>query len=202
MMKILLSLMLFFTIFCGSYEAAAQSEIALATRTEKLKALSEKLKKHGILDRQQVQKTAQRLGIPARRELPNGKVVELQRISPDTGPVFYITNNAWAADTISTLEVWPEGSTGLNLDGSGLTIGEWDAGSVYDHPDYTGRLTIGENIDTTDTNEPTSVSNHATHVAGTLVGDGLFEFGEDPPCEGAIARGRGMAYAAHLEAYD
>jgi hypothetical protein len=172
-------------IFCAQSKAAAQSEVALATRTAKLQALSEKLKKRDKIDQQQVQEWARRTGIPLRRELPNGKVLQLQRFVPGARPVFYVTYNVDAADTVSTNEVWPGGSAGLSLDGSGMTVGEWDAGAILaDHPDLYGRVT---QVDGT-----TAISDHSTHVAGTLIGAGV----------ALLPEARGMAYAGHLNAYD
>jgi len=185
MTKILLNLGVVITLLCVSCELAAQSDIALATRKAELQTLSKNLQKRDENDRRQVQEFARRAGIPIRRELPNGKVLELQRIAPGIGPIFYITNNVDAADTVSTDEVWPGGSAGLDLDGSGMTVAEWDGGAVFeDHWDFIGRLTQVDGA--------TEVSNHSTHVAGTLIGSGA----------GLLAESRGMAYAAHLNAYD
>lgn len=169
--------------------AVAQSDVALATRTTKLQALSEALKKRDENDRQQVQTWAGRAGIPLRRELPNDRLLELQRLVPGVGPIFYITNNLNAADTVSTDDVWPGGSAGLSLDGSGMTVGEWDGGAVAEHPDFNARLTQVDGAST--------ISNHSTHVAGTLVGSGqgLSDI------QGNYAA-RGMAYSAWLNAYD
>ena len=185
MTKILLNLGIVITLLCVSCEVAAQSDIALATRKAELHALSENLHKRDANNRGQAKKFARNSGIPLRRELPNGKVLELQRIVPGIGPIFYITYNVDAADTVSTDEVWPGGSAGLDLDGSGMNLAEWDGGAVYAaHTDFIGRLTQVDGA--------TLVSNHSTHVAGTLIGSG----------EGLLAESRGMAYAAHLDAYD
>jgi len=170
---------------CLTSQAFAQSPIAQKTRQAKLQALSAQLLQRDTSDRRQVQAYARGTGVAVRRELPNGRVLELQRIAPGIGPVFYITNNIDAADTVSTDEVWPGGSTGLNLDGSGMTLAEWDGGAVFaEHPDFTGRLTQMDGA--------TEVSGHSTHVAGTLAGSGL----------GLLPDSRGMAFAAQLDAYD
>jgi len=182
--KILLNLGVVITVLCLSCTAVAQSDVALATRKAELQALSARLHKRDENNRRQAQEYARRVGIPVRRELPNGQVLELQRIDPDTGPVFYITNNLDAADTVSTDEVRPGGSAGLNLEGYGMTVAEWDAGAIYAHTDFIGRLTQMD--------DATEVKGHSTHVAGTLIGAG----------DGLEPRSRGMAYAAHLNAYD
>lgn len=185
MTKILISLGVLFTILCISCEVVAQNDAALATRKAQLQVLSEILQVRDKSDRQEVQEYARRLGIPVRRALPGGGVLELQRIAPGIGPVFYITNNVDAADTVSTDEVWPGGSAGLDLDGAGMIVAEWDGGAIYaDHSDFIGRLTQMD--------VASVVSGHSTHVAGTLIGAG----------DGLEPRSRGMAYAAHLNAWD
>ncbi len=185
MSKILLILVVVVAVLSANQEVAAQSDIALVTRQAKLKDLSENLKKRDENNRREARDYARRKGIAMRRELPNGRVLELQRIAPGIGPIFYLTYNVDAADTISTDEVWPGGSAGLNLDGAGMTVAEWDGGAIYAaHPDFAGRLTQVDGA--------TLVSNHSTHVAGTLIGAG----------DWLVAEARGMAYAAHLDAYD
>jgi hypothetical protein len=168
-----------------SCNLVAQGNVALATRSVKLQTLSENLKKRDATDRRRVQEFARHAGIPLRRELANGRVLELQRVTPGLRPTFYITNNLDAADTVSTLKVWPGQSAGLDLDGGGMTVGEWDGGAIYaDHPDFIGRLTQMDGA--------TIVSGHSTHVAGTLIGSGL----------GLEPRSRGMAFSAQLNAWD
>jgi hypothetical protein len=183
--KVLLCLSMVLGIFHAGGEAAAQSEVALATRASKLQDLSERLKKNDTIQRQKAREWANRAGIPLRRELPNGKIMELQRLKQGSSPEFYVTYNADAADTVSTDELWPGGSLGLSLDGTGMTVGEWDAGAILsDHPDLYGRVT---QIDGS-----SDISDHSTHVAGTLIGARVAL----PP------QARGMAYAANLDAYD
>ena len=165
--------------------ALGQAEVALATRQAKLQNLSQLLKNRDVQERLQAVEFARVAGIPLRKTLPGNRVMQLQRIVPGLGPVYYITNNVDAADTVSTDDLWMGGSQGLELDGAGMTVGEWDAGAVYfAHPDLAGRVTQGDT--------PESISNHSTHVAGTLIGSGA----------GLYPQARGMAYAAHLKAWD
>jgi hypothetical protein len=180
----LLNLGVFLTALGLAGQVAAQNPVAAATRQAQLRSLAASLQQRDANDRWQANAWARRAGIPLRRELPNGRVLELQRVVPGIGPLFYITNNIVAADTVSTDEVWPGGSAGLNLDGSGMTMAEWDGGAVYaEHFDLIGRVNQVDGA--------TAVSGHSTHVAGTLIGSGfLFE------------DTRGMAYAANLDAYD
>jgi hypothetical protein len=189
MMKTLLRAGGWVFLLCAAVNAAAQSPVALDTRTAKLQALAAQLQQRGVSDRAAVQAYASRLGIQVRRELPDGRVLELQRLMPDSlfgqRPVFYITNNVDAADTVSTDEVWPGGSAGLDLDGGGMVVAQWDGGAVYDeHPDLAGRITHMDGV--------TEISGHSTHVAGTLIGAGTW----------LLPEARGMAFAADLDAYD
>jgi hypothetical protein len=189
MTKTLLNTGVFLTVLYLAGAAAAQSPVALATRQAELRALAAALYQRDLQDQQAVQAYARRLGIAVRRELPDGRVLELQRLLPGPllgqKPIFYITNNIVAADTVSTDEVWPGGSAGLDLDGSGMSMAEWDGGAVFaDHPDFAGRLTQVDGA--------SLVSGHSTHVAGTLIGGGDWLYADS----------RGMAFAAHLDAYD
>jgi hypothetical protein len=71
-----------------------------------------------------------------------------------------------------------------NLDGSGVRIGQWESGvPQIAHPDLIGRVSI---IDTS-----ADVKEHATHVAGTMIGDGSGD-----------ATAKGMAPSASLYSYD
>ena len=122
--------------------AVAQSQVALETRQAKLLELSEQLYQKGQADKEQVQAFSRAAGIPITQQLPGGGVLELQRIIPGLGPVFYISSNVDAADTVSTDELYPGASTGLNLEGAGMIVGEWDVGDVdAAHSDFFGRLT-------------------------------------------------------------
>ncbi len=91
----------------------------------------------------------------------------------------------------------PLQAAGLN--GNGANIGIWEAdedpspnvvrSTVDNHADFTGRLTIVDN---------TQISNHATHVAGTMAGDGRNSAAQG----GAPFQWRGMAPASNIFSYD
>jgi hypothetical protein len=178
-----LRILTIFSILSISQGATAQSDVAAATNKASLDKLSIDLKKRAEAAQQHAKDVAKRKGWPTRKKLPDGTVIEIQRLTPAGMPVFYITNNAVAADTVSTDNVWPGGTAGLNLDGSGMTVGEWDGGAVLDtHAEFTGRVTQVDSA--------TNTILHATHVAGTLIAAGI------------VPAAKGMAYAASLDAYD
>ena len=168
-----------------SVSAAPPPDVAKATRKAELLSLVQQLRDRDRESQRDAATLARQLRIPLRRELPDGRVLELVRLNNQSGPVFYTTYNVDAADTVSTDDVWPGGSAGLFLTGSGMRLGEWDGGSVLaEHPDLFSRVTQVDGA--------TTLSNHATHVAGTLVGAGTAQRPE----------ARGMAYEASLDAYD
>lgn len=179
-----IALLLLLTSLVLTSQAFAQSPVAVETRQSELRGIAANLQQRDEASRQEVAAFARKSGIPIRRKLPGGGVLELQRIVPGIGPVFYITNNIIAAQTVSTDEVWPGGTALLSLDGTGMTMAEWDGGAVdAGHFEFTGRVTQVDGA--------AVISEHSTHVAGTLIGAGFLY--EDL---------RGMSYAASLDAYD
>ena len=128
-------------------------------------------------------RVAEEKGLIIRKEYDNGTVIGLQFFRNGM-PMYYMTQNVVAAATISTNQLQPGGSTGLNLTGLGInTIGEWDGGAVRaTHQELVGRITQVDGA--------TSQSAHATHVAGTIM------------ASGAYAPAKGMSYEATLNAYD
>ena len=74
-------------------------------------------------------------------------------------------------------------SAPYGLDGSGVTVMVYDGGKVANHGDFAGRLTVGP----TDTS---GVSDHATHVAGTVGASGA-----------GNANHRGMAPGVQIVSY-
>jgi len=134
------------------------------------------------IERAIAESIATKLGMPIRKEFPDGKVIELQRFENGM-PVYYCTGNLNAARTISTDDVWSGGSGGFSLTGSSETLGIWDGGGVrLTHQEFGGRAT---QVDV-----PGSIIDHATHVAGTMIASGV-----DP-------NAKGMSYQARLRAYD
>lgn len=114
----------------------------------------------------------------------NGGIAELMRVDKDGNPVYFSTTNAGAAITTRANKLNSGGSLGLSLDGQNMTIGIWDGGKVRNtHQLLVNRVTQVDNA---------SVNNsHATHVAGTMMGNAT-----------ASPASKGMASQANLRAYD
>ncbi|NQZ28549.1 MAG: S8 family serine peptidase, partial [Colwellia sp.] len=124
---------------------------------------------------------AKMLGLPIRGKNILNQEVVLQRFRGNR-PLYYKTDNLNAADTVSSDEVWSGGSLGLNLSGFNQVIGIWDGGSINE--------THQEFLNFIDIIDQASVSNHSTHVAGTMVA-----FGINPSA-------KGMAFESTLKSYE
>jgi subtilisin family serine protease len=73
--------------------------------------------------------------------------------------------NVNAADTANTDQLQPGGSLGLNLTGSGYTVGVWDAGLIRNtHQEFGSRVTLADSG---------SFHYHSTHVGGTIGASGV-----------------------------
>ncbi len=117
-------------------------------------------------------------GVPMRSD--NGQhVMELMAIRHGR-PIYYATKNHDAA--ISTASDLVRNTAPYNADGSGLTVGIWDGGSVMtSHQELTGRVV---NVDGVPSHY------HSTHVGGTIGAAGI------------VTNAMGMAPAVHIDSYD
>lgn len=109
-------------------------------------------------------------------------LLSLQRVI-DGQPIFFQTENATSVASVRANSVYPGGSLGLNVTGAGMTAGIWDGGRVRTtHQDLTGRAIQVDGA--------TAVNQHATHVTGTVIGQGI-----------TLSR-RGFAYQASAQCND
>jgi PKD repeat protein len=148
---------------------------------DSLKAIAERESKIYSIKKSQAVEWANLNGYPVRTEI-DGSFLEIQYIDENGRPQYYKTDNSNAAATISTNKVYPGGGAGLSLTGSGITVREWDAGSVLStHQEFGTRVTVVDAVAT---------HYHSTHVAGTIMASGV------------VANARGMAYQAGLRSFD
>lgn len=165
----------------------ARNEILRETNKEELIRISKSLENQFNLSKKVVEEFARKNNIEIRKELPNGKVIQL--VDVENGqPWFYVTHNTGAAATTRANQLWSGGSLGLNLDGSFIPpVGVWDAGAVLSsHQEFTNgavsRIVQKDNA--------TALSTHATHVTGTIA------------AKGVNTRAKGMAPNTRIFAYD
>lgn len=167
------------TVLTFAYRASAQE-------TTNLRALQEFSKEK---EAEYQKKKAEALEFARQNDIPvsfqneEGTFFELQFIDDFGRPQYYITHNVNSAATIATGNVLPGGSSGLNLDGSGITPRQWDAGAARPtHQEFGGRVVMGDGASTN--------HYHSTHTAGTIMASGI------------DANAKGMAPAANLRAFD
>lgn len=167
---------LWVTLFLAPFSRAQEE-----TNVPALTSLAARASLRAAVEKRQAEEWAKQRGLPVRRKLPNGAMMEIMAVRNGV-PVYYVTNGVETADSLSADELWPGGSTGLNLTGVGVVLGVWDAGAVDpSHPEFRGRLRIRDGAEPDD---------HATMVGGILAAAGV-----DP-------RARGMSFAASLDSYD
>src|SRR5690554_3119819 len=122
--------------------------------------------------------------------LGNGGSKYLVDISSEGVPLYYQTDNSNAS--AGTLTNTMYGLLGLNMEGQDMIIGVWDENrALGTHQEFTvsasnntSRMSYGDNAITG------SSTDHATHVAGTMV------------ARGAITEARGMAFKANIVSYN
>jgi len=157
---------IYFIICIFSFASFSPLESDSKTNVVELNRLSEQLFNSYTTKHAEAIEIAERLDLPVKRTFADGSEISLQFFSDLGRPLFYKTNNIIAGETISTDEVWSGGNAGLSLDGSGMTLHEWDAGMVRTtHVEFNGRVTIGDAGNTI-------LHSHSTHVAGTMIAAG------------------------------
>ncbi|MGP8322620.1 MAG: S8 family serine peptidase [Methanosarcinaceae archaeon] len=121
------------------------------------------------------------IGIPVRRVLNDGTVIEIRRINVNGNPEYIKTSNSQAAK-VSGTDLLHTSYYGMLL-GSGMVIGLWDAGPVREtHQEFFGRVLL--------MNDRGYKDGHSTHVAGTICASGKLNLA------------KGMAPGASVESYD
>lgn len=173
----------FLTALCISTSLFAQQALLPADQTGKTLELQlhEKYTLRSIeLDRALEKQKRARIERNA-----DGSIIQAMYVTP-TGHIIYTTSyNIGAGRTLSTNKVWPGGSVGVSLTGAGMTnrLGVWDEGKVLNtHQEFNGRVSQPDGA--------IALSNHATHVAATMIASGV------------SANAKGMSYMAPIKAYD
>lgn len=169
-------------LFFLSISAFSQDRVLENTNVAELQKMEIEFRAAFKIRQEKVEAYAELNNVLIDNFLPNGKVVSITDIDDNGKPVYTETHNAKASATISTNKVYPSATapSKYNLSGRGFTVGEWDGGtSRITHREYQGRATQADN-------GTMPVSEHATHVGGTLIAGGV-----NPAA-------KGMAYEAYL----
>ena len=185
--KILLYSLVSFLCFNVGFSQTLQErqEISSTYNQEKLSLLSSELRQNFENNQRAAFDMAAQKGWETEFELPDGGNALLVGIFEDASPKYYATYNREGCITTRADRVHSGGSAGLDLNGEDMIAGIWDGGRVRG----THNLILGR---TSQIDNPGSISSHATHVSGTMIGAANQINGQ------AI----GMAPLAELIAYD
>ncbi|RKD14424.1 hypothetical protein BCY91_08085 [Pelobium manganitolerans] len=153
--------------------AQAQQILVNQQQSTKLQALKTDFDYSHKVNREKAFAMAKEKGWSVFRIQPNGTIVSLQGVDDLGFPIYLKTyNNSTAAATTKTNSLYNGGSLGLNLNGSSNSligkVGMWDGGLILtSHQEFApNRIEQKDN--------PTALSSHATHVAGTLIAKGIY----------------------------
>ena len=153
--------------------------------TKKQKSILRNKKLSAIRKRHQQRKNGVFQKLKPNYDFIHDEHTRLTGIRQNGNPIYYTTRNLNAAVTMGVDEIK---QSPLNLSGAGLTIGIWDSGDVFTNhaefeqtPGGTSLIALKDSV---------GVDGHATHVAGTLMAQGINSSAE------------GMANGANLDSYD
>ena len=157
----------FFTLFLlsGHYlKAQLKTNTDVLLRASAQASLQEKAMASRLME------MAKSKGWPLTIANKSGHRAVLSAIDPNGYPLYIGVNDITSASSIRTDQLWPGGSTGLNLSGSSINIkgklGIWDEDSVSQtHQELVGRVLQKDH--------PSGLSDHSTHVTGIMMAAGI-----------------------------
>jgi subtilisin-like proprotein convertase family protein len=175
-MKIKISLLLLILITSLQILGQTRKQRNVITDSYDLKKLSKLAQKYATEAKEQKNKALEKAlkeGWKIKGE-ENGRFFELMRLTPDGKPIYYQTENYYAAKTIQADKLYNGGSLGINIQGQNMIVGLWDGGAVRS----THNLLNGRVIqrDGATFSSPTEGNRHATHVTGTMIANGLTRY--------------------------
>lgn len=157
--------------------ACAQTQ----TNHEQLRSIASQSRIRAEAEKREAQLMARLLNLPEKALTATGQLIELVAFR-NGRPLYVQTDNANAAISTRADRVHPGGAAGLSLTGSGVLVGIWDGGRVRTtHQEFGGRVTAVDLVGNSD---------HATHVAGTIVAAGV------------NASAKGMSFQGSANSYD
>ena len=121
-------------------------------------------------EKEKADSIANKLNIPIYYIEESGRVISLQRLGNNNQPVYYATDNISVATTIAADLVWSENNAYPELNGKGVEINLWDGGTVLStHQEFQSQ--DGSRVTMRDLE--LEVSNHSTHISGTMIASGV-----------------------------
>ena len=181
----LLSFLLFSSILFAQNKKE-RTNIITHTNNQYLQKLSLSLSVTNAKQKKEAEQKAKEMGWPIKGS-EHGQAFELIRLTPDGKPVYYQTENYYAAKTINTDKLYNGGSLGINIQGQNMIVGIWDGGAVRSTHNFLNGRVVQK--DGAVFSGPNDNNRHATHVTGTMIANG-------------VTRYRGMAFNASCWAHD
>lgn len=177
--KWLVVLNLMLTLLFSHHAFAQMTEAERNT----LLQLAEQYKRQYAVERNAVEAFAKEHNLPLEVRNRKGQIIAVLDHLVNGQPVYVGPDNIVSQASVSADRIKTGGGLGLNLSGAGQVLGIWEAGGTVraTHQEFGGRVT---NLDAT------AATDHATHVAGTMIAAGV-----DPDAQG-------FAHAATLRSYD
>jgi hypothetical protein len=167
--------------------SARQSERKIETKRGELIRFAKQKNANWVMEKRKADSIAMALDIPVAYIENDSRVVILQRFGYNNKPVYYATDNIVAAAIISVDQLWTNDNDYPSLAGEGMEINLWDGGAVLTtHQEFQNGP--GARVVMRDTELP--LSNHSTHIAGTMIATGINE------------DARGMAGKATIKGWD
>ncbi|WP_046745733.1 S8 family serine peptidase [Kordia zhangzhouensis] len=183
----LLAFGMFFAQSTFGQTDAEKQKIVSQYDVQQLGTLQNKFTAVQAQEKQNAIRLAQQNGWDIKKTLPDGTLIELQKVTADGQPIYYTTFNVDAARSTRTNYLNAGGGLGLNLMGQNMTAHVWDGGIArashqeYDGPGGTNRFSAGDSG---------SLNYHSAHVTGTIMASGV------------VANAKGMAPHASAVGYD
>ncbi|MCP4440876.1 MAG: S8 family serine peptidase [Aureispira sp.] len=145
----------------------AYRDVVAKTNTQELQKLSKRFDLQHKKSLEKALELAKEKGWVIKQEYEDGTAIELQGVDEFGSPIYYQTNNVIAAQSTGTDLVHTGGGLGYNLEGLGMTMGEWDQNRCrVSHQEFTGRAYQADG-------STASLSSHSTHVGVTMIGAGI-----------------------------
>ncbi len=177
-MKNLISSACLIVVLSGSLPAFAQGRETYSERPSKRQEKVLQAHERAERNKKEAREWAKARGLKMRYD--DGKSVSELMAIRNGRPLYYTTDNDDAA--MSTAADRVRNATPYNVNGSGITVGVWDAGSALStHQEFGSRAANKNSV---------SSHYHSTHVGGTIGASGI------------VSRAEGMAPGAMIDSYD
>lgn len=191
---------LFFLALIGAFSfngnaqnAEGRKKIVQDYDLSKLNKLSKEFEDKFKVNYAKALEVAKEKNLPIDGVYENGSYFALKGINEETGELLYYKtyNNTPLKSSVQTARaqhLYQGGSLGIIVQGEGMTLGIWDGGQPQaSHQNLGITRVVNKDNDNTPTSAGQDGVDHATHVAGTMIGNGTYN-----------SDARGLAFKGNL----